>query len=59
MPALRLLLTSAGIQNESLKAALIDLVGKPFDQANVVFIPTASVAASGHHGWLVEDLNRV
>jgi len=55
----RLLLTSAGIQNESLKAALTDLVGKPFDQANVVFIPTASVAASGHHGWLVEDLNRV
>jgi dipeptidase E len=34
-------------------------VGKPFDQANVVFIPTASVAAGGHHGWLVEDLNRV
>ena len=59
MPALRLLLTSAGIQNESLKAALMDLVGRPFDQANVVFIPTASVAASGHHGWLVEDLNRV
>ena len=56
---MRLLLTSAGIQNESLKAALTDLVGKPFDQANVVFIPTASVAASGHHGWLVEDLNRV
>jgi dipeptidase E len=55
----RLLLTSAGIQNESLKAALLDLVGKPFDQANVVFIPTASVAAGGHHGWLVEDLNRV
>ena len=56
---MRLLLTSAGIQNESLKAALMDLVGRPFDQANVVFIPTASVAASGHHGWLVEDLNRV
>jgi dipeptidase E len=37
----------------------MDLAGKPFDQANVVFIPTASVAAGGHHGWLVEDLNRV
>ena len=56
---MRLLLTSAGIQNESLKAALMDLVGKPFDQASVVFIPTASLAASGHLGWLVEDLNRV
>jgi dipeptidase E len=58
-PPVRLLLTSAGIQNESLKTALTDLVGKPFDQADVVFIPTAAVAASGHHGWLIEGLNRV
>jgi dipeptidase E len=58
-PPLRLLLTSGGVQNESLKAALTDLIGKPFDQADVVFIPTAAVAVSGHQGWLVEDLNRV
>jgi dipeptidase E len=54
-----MLLTSAGIQNDTLKSALADLVGKRFAAARVVFIPTASVAAAGDHGWLIEDLNRL
>ena len=54
-----MLLTSAGIRNDALKSALADLVGKPFSAAKVAFIPTASVAAAGDHGWFVEDLNRV
>ena len=52
-----MLLTSAGIQNETLKSALADLVGRRFAAARLVFIPTASVAAAGDHGWLIEDLN--
>lgn len=54
-----MLLTSNGIENESIKSALADLMGKRFAAATVVFIPTASVAGAGDHGWLVEDLNRL
>ena len=54
-----MLLTSAGIRNEILKSALADLVGKPFAEASVAFITTASVAAAGDHGWFVEDLGRL
>jgi dipeptidase E len=54
-----MLLTSNGLRNEVLKSALADLIGKPFGSARVVFIPTASVATAGDHGWLVEDLNRL
>jgi dipeptidase E len=54
-----MLLTSAGIRNETLKSALAGLVGGPFAEAAVAFIPTASVAAAGDHGWFVEDLNRL
>jgi dipeptidase E len=54
-----MLLTSAGLRDEVLKSALADLLGKRFAAARVVFIPTASVATAGDHGWLIEDLNRV
>jgi len=54
-----MLLTSAGIRNEALRSALADLVGEPFATATVAFIPTASVAAAGDHGWFVEDLSRL
>jgi dipeptidase E len=54
-----MLLTSNGIRNGVLKSAFADLVGKRFGAARVVFIPTASVAASGDHGWFIEDLSRL
>jgi dipeptidase E len=38
----KLLLTSAGIKNESIHGALVDLLGKPIAQANAVCIPTAA-----------------
>jgi dipeptidase E len=41
----KLLLTSAGIQNPSIRAALVDLLGKPIADANALCIPTA---AYGH-----------
>jgi dipeptidase E len=55
----RLLLTSAGLRNETLRQALYDLLAKPFASASVVYVPTASVAEPGDHGWLVADLNRL
>jgi dipeptidase E len=42
---LRLLLTSAGIQNPSIETALVDLLGKPIAESNALCIPTA---AYGH-----------
>jgi dipeptidase E len=54
-----MLLTSAGIRNETLKSALAELTGRSFGASRAVFIPTASVAVSGDHGWLVEDISRL
>ena len=53
----KLLLTSSGLSNETLRDALRDLLGKPFQAANIVYVPTASVAEPGDHGWLVAELS--
>jgi len=37
----RALLTSAGITNDSIRAALVDLLGKPIAESRALFIPTA------------------
>jgi dipeptidase E len=54
-----MLLTSAGLRNDAVTAALARLAGKRFPATRVVYLPTASVAQGGDHSWLVEDLNRV
>lgn len=54
-----MLLTSNGLRNDRLRSALADLVGQRFSAARAVFIPTASVAVAGDHGWLIEDLRLV
>lgn len=41
---MKLLLTSAGISNESIHAALLELLGKPVAEASALFIPTAIYA---------------
>ena len=41
---MKLLLTSAGISNESIHAALVGLLGKPVAEASALFIPTAIYA---------------
>lgn len=56
---MNLLLTSSGLRNEALRDALREMLGKPFGSANVVYVPTASLAEPGDHGWFVEDLNRL
>ena len=38
---MKLLLTSAGIKNRSIEAALVDLLGKPIAESNALCIPTA------------------
>ena len=39
---MKLLLTSAGIRNPSIRAALVDLLGKPIAESSALCIPTAS-----------------
>ena len=41
---MKLLLTSAGIKNASIHAALVDLLGKPIAESSALCIPTASYA---------------
>ncbi|XVU22345.1 Type 1 glutamine amidotransferase-like domain-containing protein [Actinoplanes sp. CA-054009] len=38
---MRVLLTSSGIRNDSIREALVGLLGKPIEQASALFIPTA------------------
>ncbi|UGU14892.1 Type 1 glutamine amidotransferase-like domain-containing protein [Sinomicrobium kalidii] len=44
---MKLLLTSAGISNTSIRNALVDLLNKPITEANALFIPTAIHAIAG------------
>ena len=41
---MKLLLTAAGISNQSIHDALVELLGKPIAEANALFIPTAIYA---------------
>jgi dipeptidase E len=43
----KLLLTSGGIKNPSIRNALVELLGKPIDQASALCIPTAIYAFPG------------
>ncbi|QMU77276.1 type 1 glutamine amidotransferase-like domain-containing protein [Streptacidiphilus sp. PB12-B1b] len=56
---MKLLLTSSGLSNQTLRQALLDLLGRPFAQANIVYIPTAAVAEPGDHSYLVQGLTQL
>jgi dipeptidase E len=47
---MRLLLTSAGIKNTSIRDALVDLLGKPIAESSALCIPTAVYAMPGGAG---------
>jgi dipeptidase E len=44
---MRLLLTSAGIKNDSIRSALVELLGKPIAESSALCIPTAAYAMGG------------
>ena len=52
---MKLLLTSAGIKNDSIAKALEELVGKTANGVRIAFIPTAANVEEGDKGWLIED----
>lgn len=60
---MKLLLTSAGITNNSIASALLDMVGKNVEATNVAFIPTAANVEGGNKiSWFFrqyEDLRRI
>lgn len=47
---MRALLTSAGIKNDSIRDALVDLLGKPIAESNALIIPTAIYPFPGGPG---------
>lgn len=50
---MKLLLTSAGINNKSIHDALVDMLGKPIAESSALCIPTAVYAIPGGagHAW--------
>ena len=44
---MKLLLTDAGIRNASIRAALVDMLGKPIEESTALIIPTALHAIPG------------
>lgn len=56
---MKLLLTSSGLENQSIIKALLKLAEKPFDQLKVAFIPTASNVEEGDKDWLINDLTKL
>lgn len=53
---MKLLLTSNGISNQSIAEALSGLLGQPFAQSNLAFVPTAANVEVGDKSWLINDL---
>lgn len=53
---MKLLLTSGGITNQSMKNELFSLAGKQPEELSIAFIPTAANVEEGDKGWFVNDL---
>lgn len=54
---MKLLLTSGGISNDTIKKSFLDLVGKRPEDISLAFIPTASNVEQGDKKeWLIKDL---
>lgn len=56
---MKLLLTSAGIQNASLANALVRLVGTSPEQTKVGFIPTAANVEDGNKDWFIRQVTNL
>lgn len=54
---MKLLLTSEGFANKSIKKAFQKLLEKPVSKAQLAFIPTASNVEAGDKWWIIKDLN--
>lgn len=53
---MKLLLTSAGLSNQSIANALFELTEKKPEETTVAYIPTASNVVTGDKAWMINDL---
>lgn len=56
---MKLLLTSAGITNNSIAQALSELAGKPLNELSILFIPTAANPVIEDKNWLINNLTQI
>jgi dipeptidase E len=56
---MKLLLTSSGLSNESIRRAFHELVGKPVEEIKVAFIVTAGLIDDGDKEWMINDMYRI
>jgi dipeptidase E len=57
---MKLLLTSAGVTNQSIADALIELIGKPASEIKVGFVPTAANVEEGNKiDWYVPQITNL
>ena len=52
---MKLLLTSAGLKNQTITNSLFELLGKSASETKVVFIPTAANIFGDDKGWLIKN----
>lgn len=53
---MKLLLTSLGLNNETIVKALFDLLNKKAEQTKVAFVPTAANPIDGEKDWFIDNL---
>ncbi|MCD4760864.1 Type 1 glutamine amidotransferase-like domain-containing protein [bacterium] len=53
---MKLLLTSNGLCNKTIANRFIEMIGKPINEAIIVFIPTAANVNISNKTWFVDDL---
>lgn len=56
---MKLLLTSAGITNQSIANELVRLVGKDPSEIKIGFIPTAANVEEGNKDWFINQFNNL
>lgn len=56
---MNLLLTSAGLTNQSIADALVDLVVKKTEDVKIGFVTTAANVEEGHKGWYISQLTNL
>ena len=54
---MKLLLTSAGLSNQSIVKSLENLLGKSANGVKLAFIPTAANVEAGDKHWMIDDFN--
>jgi dipeptidase E len=55
---MKLLLTSAGLKNDAITAALGELVARDYKDCSIAFVPTASDVLEGDKSWQLDQIDK-